>query len=349
VRRLHRAFASVAVILWIGLPAGPPLAAQSRPEPSRFIPSVDEIRALLQSSELPDQVWGAWLASQSKAVELVPLLQRVADAHPATALWPEPAVRDVALDALVQLHAQVPAAWARSFHTQYPAQSLILLSRAADADEELADLARTGQGFAWFGAANLLVARRSPRLAAVLLRDLEIVVTVAVSTDGSRGIGSAGGLSVSVACGGAGLLPGFPPVAWYAYSGSASAEAVMLADGPTPVYYRRKVSAPGELTGGCSPDRGDPTAADRLSYVAALFGESPGGLPVRASESRAVAWRGQAALDAAVADIRADIQGRFRQMLARLVERTLLSPTEAVDLAVPRLTIAIRDLRISSP
>ena len=149
-----------------------PAYEQDRPP---YIPGVAEITRLLESSTPRDQAWGAWFAAQARATQLTPLLRQVASAHRTSDAADSRYAADAALDALIQLGTPQPPAWARTFFDRWPAESLILLSRAdGDPSAELMDLASTQTGIRWLTAANLLLARRSSGFAALLLRDLQI-------------------------------------------------------------------------------------------------------------------------------------------------------------------------------
>ena len=93
--------------------------------------------------------WGAWLAKQDRQTALIPLLnEKVAEYQPAENFSSQ-SERDrhdallAVLDALIGLHAAVPAAEARKLYTEFPAQSLIFLVRSPQPDASaLLDIAR---------------------------------------------------------------------------------------------------------------------------------------------------------------------------------------------------------------
>jgi DNA-binding beta-propeller fold protein YncE len=335
---------SLALILAL-LAAHP--RTQRAPAAPRAVPSVAEIRSLLESTDARDQAWGAWWAAQAQARELAPLGVLVEASHAAPAPGPEPAVIDAALDALVQLNAQVPAAFAGSFYERRPTQALILLSRGGpDTSEILLGVVRSGTGIRWFAAANILAGRRAPGLAALLLREIEIDAHVTVIADETHGGGFGDGIgSAMVLDGGIARIPGFPPLANYYMDPWPQPGAILLAPGPTSVYYHRDVSRPGETAGPTFHDVGGPGRRDRLTYVADLVGVPGDQLSVHNPESRAVVWRDQAALDAEVAAFRTDIKNRVDELVRMLVGRKLLTDAEASTISTPIITVRIHDLR----
>lgn len=83
------------------------------------------------------------------------------------------AARDSALDALIQVHAEVPAELSVVSLRARPAQALILLTRVPSGGEtELFELLVRETRDEWYAAANILVARRTKRVAGVLMNRL---------------------------------------------------------------------------------------------------------------------------------------------------------------------------------
>jgi hypothetical protein len=339
-----RSTPTAIAILVVALLSSAPASAQV-PEASRFIPPVAEIAAMLRSIEPREQAWGAWLAAQAKATSLVPDLQRVADRHRDATAWTERVVSGAALDALIQMQVRVPAAWVRPFFATRPAETLILLSRADDAEDVLFDLVSSQQGIPWFAAAGLLLKKAPSRLAPPLLADLEIELLVSVVADPSQmALVGVGGASAGAGHGGGALLPGFPPIASYYLSGG-NPGGTLLTDGPRSVFFFRDVSQPGSVLGATEHTWGGPSMSDRLAYVAALLGQPGRPLAVSATESRSVVWRSQQQIELDIASFRGDVSRRFGLLVAQLVDARLLSSEEASRVPAPRITVTVRDLR----
>jgi hypothetical protein len=300
---------------------------------------------MLRSPVPSVQAWGAWLAAQAGAMDLVPELQRVAERHRDSSMTTDQIVSGAALDALIQMRAEVPAWWARLFFDRRPAETLVLLSRADAAEDALAHLVSSQKGIPWFAAANLLLKMRSSRLAPHLLRDLEIEAVVTIVSDSSAGISCDAGLgAVSAGHGGMGLMPGFPPLAHY-YLSSGNLGGTLLSNGPRAVFYFRSVSQPGSTPAATVHDWGGPSSEEKLSYVAALLGSFGQRLIVSATEPRRMVWRNHQDTEAEITAHREDILKRFRLLVSQLVEANVLSADDATAIPPPRIAITVRDRR----
>jgi hypothetical protein len=85
------------------------LVASQRTSPSGALPDAD-VERLLASTDPREQAWGAWIAGTEDRVEMIPALQDILRRTPEPATRFEEAARDAALDALVQLPSEPPAA-----------------------------------------------------------------------------------------------------------------------------------------------------------------------------------------------------------------------------------------------
>jgi hypothetical protein len=122
-----------------------------------------------------------------------------------------------------------------------------------------------------------------------------------------------------------------PPWPSYRLTPDSQAGVVILATGPTPVYYERRVTR-----AGTGPSRGGtyvdgPTGADRLRYVEALTGQTPA---LADDVDRGV--RRHAGLDIAAlsTQFRHDIERQHATLLRDLVAGGFLTPREAGELPV---------------
>ena len=332
-----RSWAAVVVVV-CALPAH----AQTRPP---FIPDVAEIKRLLESTPR-DQAWGAWLAAQAQAKELAPVLREVASARRTAEVWQDSLASGAALDALIQIGTPQPAAWARTFFDRWPAQSLILLSRGGDdATAELMGLASSQIGIRWLTAANLLLTRRAPGFAALLLRDLEVAAHLTIVSNENQLGGRGGGMDASTADGASGNVPGFPPLAHYYLSLGPHPGAVVLATGPRTIFFIRNVSPPGQTSPPSWHDTTAPTPADRFDYIAALLGAAPQSLSLRSQEFRAVVARDGLSVEKETATFREDILRRYAWLVSALVDKGLLTKEEIAKLPQPRIAVTIHDKR----
>jgi hypothetical protein len=311
------------------------------------VPSADslDLVALLGSSKPLDQAWGGWLAGEMGRTTLVPLLEKTLLAR--VALPPESAAEAVAIDTiadtLIRLDAKVSLDTSKSLFWRRPAGALILLSRMGpEADPFLITLLDNHIELTWFAAANLLLDRRAPGVAAGLLKRLQLEASLNICNagqicraprGGSFGIGEEGGE----------VLVGFPP--WPDYQLTSGGGAGFLPAGPVPVSIVRRVSPAGRRPSGddrtSSPSR--PTAEDRLTYVRRVAPEAR--INLSNYEERATEWRGDEAVEAERQAFQDDIESRYTTMLGDLRAAGVLSPEEAAALAIPRLKLTVIDLR----
>lgn len=243
-----------------------------------------------------------------------------------------------ALDALIQLHADVPEAVLREVLPVSQAEALILLSQGrSESSELLLEIVAQKIGIPWYAAGNLLLARREPAFVLHLLSTLRISLTVTVSEDGESGVGFGGGGPISIGCGAGAMMHGYPPLAAYQLSPFASPGSVVLSTGPKPVYYRRVVAEAGMSPVLSSLGFSGPSIAERLEYIAAALHELPERLALRASYHESL--KKTDSLPAAVAARRREIEFGYSLLVKALIERGLISEEQASTL--PALTIDV--------
>jgi hypothetical protein len=285
-------------------------------------------------SHSPDErqlAWSAWIAGHDRIEAAQPMLERIV-AERIDSEASSPPV-DYALDALIQLEARLTPDLLARIVERRPVEGLILLSVVDDGtvDGVLLDTLGRERGYEWFAAANLLAERRPAGYAAQLLSGLRIRARITISDSGSFGSGSGSGSS-GVGCGGIpGPKPGMPPWPSYSLTSYAASGVVVLATGPTPVYYERRVTRAGS-----GPSRGGtfvegPTGADRLRYVEALTGRTPG---LTDGDHRGVRRRPGLDVAAISAQFRRDIEQQHAGLLRDLVAAGFLTAREAAELSV---------------
>jgi hypothetical protein len=319
---------------------GQPRAAQPRIE-DRMQRLRDEAPTLLESADPREQAWGAWLAGAHRMRELQPQLE-VAVARGLAGAEHDSASLDFPLDALIQIDAALPADLLGQIAERRPVEALILLSHADEsADPVLLSLLDREQGVRWLAIANLLLVRTPAGFAAGLLRGIRLDATVTVSDEGNAlsGSGAGGGIG----CGMLVMAPGMPPWPSYTLERHAGPGAVVLATGPTPIYYERRVSSAGRGPSTSDHFYDGPSGGDRLDYIAALVGLGSS-LPLSGDEHRSIKWRGEAALADEIAAFRQDIDSRYALLLEMLVSGALLTRDEAAALPLD-VTINVNDLR----
>lgn len=349
---------------WLGIAAISPAGvswAQTAAMPG--IPSITESAAarqnpiaivggMLASPDAKTQAWGAWYAGRDVITDLIPGLIFVASQHASPGTLAQHAARDAALDALIQLRAKVPADLVARLIDDRPVHAVILASRIEDSGDTLLEFARASSNNRkhWFAAANLLLARRQPGFARLLVDALALEIDVSVSDDGLAGGGYGSGGS-SIGCGGLGP-PDFelPPWASYEFTTTAEPDVVVLAMGPVPVYYERRLSKSGNLPPPHSRSDDGPSSGQRLLYAAALMKIRAENLPIRAHAYHTIKWSGQRPLDEAIQSFRADARRGFDVLVRQLVTAGLVAKEEASGIE-PVINLRVHDLRTepSSP
>src|SRR5262245_38738998 len=86
------------------------------------------VTQLLSSSDVQDQAWGSWIAGQYSMRGTIPAIIQVASARVAREDHDSQLVLDVALDALIQLRAQVPPEFLQPVLKKRKPQALVLFS-----------------------------------------------------------------------------------------------------------------------------------------------------------------------------------------------------------------------------
>jgi hypothetical protein len=289
--------------------------------------------------------WGGHLAGKYRLRETAPLLRDrlkfLREHRPGKA----EVAQLVLLDGLIQSGATVPKAELRPLllEGKFRAPALILLAREPRKNADLLfqiyekSWAKVPP-VVWHAAGNLLAANRISGFALRLLRDIKVDLWVYVYRPDRRMIGinhrgpmggKFGGVSTSRP-----VPPDYPPVAVYQLQLASEALPgnVLLAPGPRPVYYQRKVSSQPEVDlrwrTSVSPDR---RHEGRRGWILQLArGHHRDVFKVFISES--VTWKDREHLDQEVERIQDRIRARYREIARCLEKDGLLSDKEAAGL-----------------
>jgi len=309
---IRRTLAAVALVVLAGVPAFAQNDADS--------PIAREL------------AWGSWIAGRDRDATAIPWLTEIVEARIDTDAWSPPV--DFALDALIQIGARLEPQLLGRIARERPIDALVLLSSEPDgvADAVLLDVLARERGYRWFAAANLLLRRTPPGVAARLLTGLRIQVTLML-TDQEDTSWMCGGLGGSI---GGGILtraPGMPP--WPSYvltdGDDLDADEQLLADGPARVAVRRLVApaGTGPRRGGADVDA--PSAHDRLRYLAVLAGPQT---LLSGDEWRTMAWYPGIDVRATLVDLRRDVTERHAALVRDLVVAGYVTAEEAAGLTV---------------
>lgn len=303
-----------------------PAAAQG-PEAGAHAPGArpdglrGEAARLLESRVNSERAWGAYLAGRNGLNELEPALVRTLS-DPALADGPEErVVRQAALDALIRLGAKVPAETLSALPHGFANEALVLLASAPSENrdallEAFAVMAAEGGANAhWLAAGNLLAETKARGFAALLLRDLKVEANIfVVDREENYGFGSGGGGGCG--CGGSYEGPaGFPPVSYYALTGAAGRDAVVVAPGRRPVFYVRSAN-PYDVRCYSTALVRD---AVRVEYLAELLGTTGDGLDFDARPSESVVCEDARRCGRELAGLRERIGLSYAALVGRLV------------------------------
>jgi hypothetical protein len=305
------------------------------------VPTLATVQAMLRSGSASEVAWGAFLAAQFQLKEAIPAIAGRLQAPPEADRNGREHLVAGMLDSLIQLRARLPAAVLLPYYDEWPIHTLVLLGSASEGrDAALIGVLRTATGYRWYGAANLLLATRPPGFAAVLLRGLTLTLAVTVSESGNDG-GVPGGIGAGQGHGdGGGQLPtGFPPYASYSF-GRANG-SILLAFGPTPVFYTRVVHNAFQFPLSGS-DIGGPYDRDRLEYLNDL--QRLDRVTLYPIEGAAIRWTDERRFRSDLGDAKARLAERYGRLLAGLMKSRLLTEAEAQSLPA-RIVVQLFDQR----
>jgi hypothetical protein len=328
-------------------PAKPRNAANDTP----LDKAKNEVARLLRSTSKKDQAWAAYLSGTHRLEKNVPVLVEMMNKSVQGGETDDETqyVMRAALDALIQLGADVQASELQTLYARFPDEVVILLSNSTENVHAtlLALLAETPTNrIRWLALGNLLAQSRAPGFAAFLLREMKISVAIAVFSP-ERELG--GGWGGGDGGGGRGFCAppeGFPVVASYTLTDYAARGAVVVADGPHTIFYTRHFNlCSGEddsLSLRGSPDR------YRLEFLLAMLGITPDESKFDVNPYFEIIWQDARQYAREVRRIRREVRQSYRDLLRQLQESKLLLPTEAEALT-PNISYEISDQRNGSP
>jgi hypothetical protein len=315
----------------------------------------------LNSGDPHLQAWGAYVVVQNQQKELIPDLVALADAYEVTGLPVLSTRRDrhdamlAILDALIQLDPPIPGDKSARLYSEFPTQSLILLSRGWISQESLnssnsalLEIFRTEHSQrAWLAAGNILAERRADGFAATVLESMTVHMNLLVT----RPLRIEGGFGESI-CGDRGPeqleeRSDWPEIGTYALA-KPGPGVTLLADGADPAYYVRKVSKLYDREvfswGECSNVIPHSWDLLRQHYLTRLLGQPQENPPLQASISHTIIWKNG---DDYLARLRAFVHKEqivFAEVVHRLKSSYLITDDEVIA-AKPHLEITIVDDR----
>ena len=323
------------------------ISSQSSASPIQIDEVSARVNQLLHSDKSQDQAWAAYLIGKYRFDEFTPELIKLLNVSETTSNGAEHVHRAI-LDALIQLNASVKNDVLLPHYQRFSTQVLILLAndplQNQDALLSLLDAPQTNEEY--LAICNLLVRIKNKSLAFKLLRDLEVEAPITVVS--SNHFGGFGGGDSSGGCGDGWLnkLAGFPPVAFYRLSHTATRGAVVLAPGRHTIYYLRKevrVDESGSMgIGSCFTTT--QKNSFRVEYLAELLNTSAEKLKFTHTPSFTIVWKGRLNYKLEALKAREEVQRSYRQLLNRLIEAEMLTKEES-GLLVPVISLNIHDIR----
>lgn len=312
----------VRIVLVLALAAVPALAQGQGP------------LRLMESAKAKERAWGAYHAGEQRMRDAIPALRRLAREDPQ-------AVRRRALDALIRLQAEVDLQELAPLGKRHPTEAFILLALhpKRNADGLLRFVTADAPPLPWLAACNLLATAKDPRLAGRLLENLRLKLHLTVVDGDELCIGLGGGAGGRF-CGRIRIPAGWPPLAVYALTERQSADSRPLAPGLFPVYYERKliVTTGGRGSSMSSFDRD----ARRVAYLAQLLDQPR--LPIEPTRARTIRWQDGASFRREAGEIVRKCHADYREVLARLVAKKLLTE-EARRALRPPIELLVADWR----
>lgn len=331
--------------------------AQTR-SPAEKLPSHSTIETWLQSDDPRLVAWaahdallshdrqlisqmltiaGQWqpLTPQDANEKIRPLSQELKDKRDAMA---------AVVDGLIQMDVVVPADPLRALAPDFGNEVAILLARMpADDAQPLAlgfyqSPAGHGYGLQYVSAA--LLAQRPPEGFAVdLLKSIRVVADVFVLDPGAGGVGR--GVAGDCFRQPTEFRRDWPSTGQYRISKQKDDGAVMVVGGVNPVYATRELSTT-YLDEDCPSPYLGPNERQRL--IAEMLDIAPESMPWRTELTMEIEFVSSEQFDFELHRFIDEQQEKYRQTAAALAARGMMNLAE-VDEALPRLTLAISDMR----
>jgi hypothetical protein len=302
---------------------------------------------LIQSTLNRDRAWAAYLIGEYDLKELAPALIELLSPNLPGPEWETVYVHRAVLDSLIRLRVSAPPDSLMPLYKRFPDETVIILARSpSENGEALLSIAEQPEReVCWVAACNLLAETKAPGFAAFLFKSIKIKIDITVSESGNT-LYVSGGSAGGAGCGISQITDGFPPTAFYQLIHRPSRDAVVVAPGPHPVFYERRVTEPGRANQKGLSVYDQSVDRDRycLEYLAALLNQNESELELRTSYYKSIASSGIKSYKAEVISLRELATGNFERLKKQCIERNLLSEPEAEALR-PNLSITVRDLR----
>jgi hypothetical protein len=296
--------------------------------------------------------WAAYAIARDNRSEMVPSLAALVASYPGGlipdrgSMPPEAAEIEAVADALIQLQATLPAETIMRLYPQFPAQTIILLSRASDNTAALFEIFQTTPSRdLWLAAGNLLALHPTPEFVRSLLGGVVASFTFRVVPP-SQQIGYADGGS---GCSGDFFMThdaafeDWPKARMYRLSTNGRSRNI-FAPGIHPVGFSTWETTDYRDSwgdGDCSPAR---SRDWRTGLLAQLQGKKMDEFPLKPETSETVRFSSAAWFESSVQAAIEKQSSAFRDVVASFVQSGLLSVGDEFALQL-KCRIQVQDTR----
>ncbi len=208
----------------------------------------------MESPTLSERAWGVRLSTGIRLAglesRLIAELRACQKHRDAVTDGPEYAYIQSLFDSLIELEAEVPAEEVMPYRSRWKAEVIILISNGRRNVPALLEMhAERTDDLEWLALSNRLLELRSGELFERMLNGLPVThkfVVVDRAYAGGWAVGHGNGSPASPPK--RAFPPGFPPISLYRLTLGDGGGAVLLADGPRKLFFRRVlIPADGEV------------------------------------------------------------------------------------------------------
>jgi hypothetical protein len=325
------------------------------------LPPQNRIQDLLHSGDPQSVAWGAHYALASKDQALFSDLASLADdwqslPHSTTDERPAPLSSDqldqrdavaAVLDALIQLHAPLPADTLRRLAPDFPNDVAIFLSRMPLAESQSLsfDLYRSeikNEHSLRYVSAALQAQNPLPGFAADLFSGIRVRATIFVVAPGAGPFGTGGGGHDCGVFSSAEARRQWPAFGVYGFSHEKSKDSFRVVTGIHPVYAKRTQTTRYQADScafmvSLGPDQ-------RRSLLAQMLNVSPDTISWKTETVENIEFKSEAQFSTDLLRFISTQQDELRATAADLVSKGLITPAGLED-SLPQLDLHVNDMR----
>jgi hypothetical protein len=328
--------------------------------PVSTAPNEKTLRTWLASGDSRMVAWGAYDAAAMHDRRLIPDLLSLAgnwqsfparddNGNPLALSQEQKDRRDAmaaVVDALIQLHADVPAETLRALAPNFGNEVAVLLSRmlSTDAQPLALDFYHSVKPTPLqYVGASLLALNPPVGFAADMLSNVKVRAAVYVLNPGTeRAYGGGAGSCFSET---AAPRDGWPSIGQYVLSADKTRGNLIVVAGIDFIYAKREESV--HYSDGCRFAFGVYLGPDqRLRLIAEMLGVSPDSIVWNTAPETSVDFQSPEQYESAILAFARGEQEKYRATVSALAQRGLITPSEAENPEIlPTLQLQINDMR----